>query len=601
MKRPYPEIGDVKKVAYIGKLAFVRKFIRYWGTTTIDGVEVMNRQKYYYKSMDDSTTKLTKHLGIYKQLKSTKMKGVKKAWLYLNQNKMSGVDYDASILAANLSKALTEELKITIVLGPKVAPQDQRRFDLRNLEAVPVNTPLTDQLGVITEIKFEYQSYLDYGYHISSNKDFDIYQTLLAKYLLTSSDISYVVDKVSETYTEVNIPITYNGYNDATEEFETLTYYEVHKVRAYAVDVTIAPYVFSETTDMVVQLLAIANKSVADMVDNDVTTMQMIDNTSNFVFDDPEDDAPIPYFTFPFNDVDNLWYVPIGGTLALLRADALKGSVLSLDQKIELINTIIDSDFRRKSVNPWEKILAMVIIVIVIYFSAGYGAAAAASYLGTTAAMVAIAVTITTAALILSIVAAIAAGIGMTGTAMALGRFLKAMAPLITIASIITIYMAIQRLAQEGAKKIAEEGGKELAAGTIADITVENVMAGLKSQFSDILSMSSTDISMDQVMKATNMLFDAYQKQDMNDLQRQIADERSKLAEMEQAKEESKCRNLLMELAQVQYNPLQRDYSFYDSIYDRPYEKWATIYHTGNIQANMVNALWLTDTKNGIM
>jgi len=172
------------------------------------------------------------------------------------------------------------------------------------------------------------------------------------------------------------------------------------------------------------------------------------------------------------------------------------------------------------------------------------------------------------------------------------------------IASIITLYGVFQNLAtrggQELAKESAKEAGKTLTEEALKemvfDVTMENVMAGIQAEFTSLFTSSFTDVGFDRVMKLANMVFDAYQKQDLASLQKDIKREEAKLAELAEAKEGSETRNLMMDLIKIQFNPLGRDHSYYSSIYDRPYERWATEYHTGNIQATTVSALWTKDT-----
>ena len=40
MKRPQPDLGGVMLQRYINNVGSVRKLLRLWGTTTVEGVEV---------------------------------------------------------------------------------------------------------------------------------------------------------------------------------------------------------------------------------------------------------------------------------------------------------------------------------------------------------------------------------------------------------------------------------------------------------------------------------------------------------------------------------------------------------------------------------
>jgi hypothetical protein len=613
MKRPYPDVGIVVTSSYIDKLAFVRKFLRYWGTTTVDGVEVLTPKKYYYKNMDESTVKLTKFLKVYKDLKDAKMEGVDSAWLYLNYRKEGIPDYDNVILADNLNTCLGTGRTVTLVLGAKVDAVSRTTFDKRNLIPVPVDTSIADQPGVIAEVLAEYQSYWDGGYLTGSDKKSDPYYELLTRYVLFSGEVPYTITSVKTTVAGISVPIRRRDYDTG----DLVITYEVYAATGYAVTIDIGEFVFQSTTDIVVAIMADAKASVANAVSGgSLNPNVMLSSLSvRRSYDEDGVEAAV-YTSFPFDDVNEFWhgdssYSAFGRDVRYLKASTLTGPTLSLDQKIDLISSIIDGDYDEESTEWWETLLIFIIIIIAVYFQQYQFAAAAAKY-GT---IVAIAMVISTTALVLSLAAMAATALGMHNFALSIGKFLKSMAPLITIAGIISVYAIIKNFAMKGAESLAEkqvvqegvkEGTKEAAVKTATTEILENqfvnsIMESMKVSFGDLLNMGASDISFDMVIRTTQMLFDAYAEQDAKDMQKKIASERSKLAEYAEADESSKTRHLLMDMAKVQYSPLNRDWSYYDNIYDRPYEWWATPYHIGCIQATTVNALWLTDKKDGII
>lgn len=604
MKRPQPDLGTVLVSSYIEKVAFVKKFLRYWGTTTVDGVEVLTPKKYYYKNMDESTEKLAKFLGVYKDLKSAKMKGISSAWLFLNHRKVGIPDYDGTILASNLDTCLGAGRTVTLVLGAKVGKASRRRYIPTELVGVPVNTAVTDQVGIIAEIRAEYQSYWNEGYLVNSDKQYDVYYDLLTRYVLFSGQVPFTVTGVKKTVVDVSVPIELYDYD--LEEY--VTSYRAEAATGYLVTINIGAFAFTDTTDIVAKILADAKASVANTpgsVDANIELTRQVIGRSY----DEDGDENVTYVTYPFDDLNAFWHVPTVGQfndVRYLKASTLTGGTLTLNQKIALIQSLVDGGYKAKSRDAWETLLAIVIVVIIIYVTKGAGAKAgaaaiAAGHSAVYAAVITLSITVTTVAFVIAVVAAMAGALGLTGTAIALGQFLKAAAPFITLAAIVSIYASIQNLAQEGAENIAATSGQTLAENSIAQITIDNVMAGVKSQLTGLFSSSLTDISMDQAMKVVNLAFDAYQKQDLTDVQKKIKREEAKLAEYAEAKEGSETRHLMLDLMRVQFNPLSRDYSYYDNIFDRPYEPWATEFHSGNIQATTVNALWTTDSKNGII
>lgn len=603
MKRPQPDLKDILIPEYINKLSFIRKFVRYWGVTTVDGVRVLRERKYYYPSysMSDSTVKLAKHIGIYGELKDAKMKGVRNVWLYLNYQKSGDVDLDKAILANNLSIAVGQGKRLKILIGPKLGgtPYGQS-LAIRSLTPPPIENPVTNQEGIIQEILDEYSYYWDNGFIVKSTENYDKYAEVLAKYILTSDHVPFTVKEVNKTYTKIDIPYKVRNWDDD----KVVTAYATKLSIMYEVVVDIPSYSFTEGTDIVKSIYndgQYAKDNYKTANDNLKFLVRTITRSYPAIYEDKEDKV---YTEFAYSGDATLWYIPsdqpaFGNLQRYLREDALLGNYLTLDQKIDLINSVIDSDYRKKSSSFFEKIAGFAIIVVAVILAAPTGGASLAG----AAAVLAVAATVTLAAFYITLAMALTASLGLNGTAQTLNQFMKTVEPLVIIASIITLYNVLQNLAVKGGQELAKESAKEAnktltkkaLEEMVFDVTMENVMAGVKSEFTSLFTSSFKDVGFDRVIKLANMVFDAYQKQDMASLQKDIKREEEKLAELEEAKENSKTRNLMMDLIKIQFNPLGKDHSHYSSIYDRPYERWATEYHTGNIQATTVNALWTKD------
>jgi hypothetical protein len=103
MKKPPVNLQDLLLSRYLGKMALVHKFVKFWGTTTIAGVEVLKEKSYYYKPMEPGTVKVAKLLGFYDSLDTSKMDGIDNAWLFLNAGKSSIGNVTDSLLAYNFN------------------------------------------------------------------------------------------------------------------------------------------------------------------------------------------------------------------------------------------------------------------------------------------------------------------------------------------------------------------------------------------------------------------------------------------------------------------------------------------------------------------
>ena len=604
MKRPYPDIGAVVTNEFIKKLAYVRNFVRHWGTTIVEGEEVLLARKYYYKDMDDSTIQLTKMLGIYEDLKNAKMKGVKKAWMYLNPNKEGTTNFDATILKNNLNIALSNlPDKTQLVIGPKVL-RVVHNINPIELLAPALDTPLSMQTELIAEVEAEYRSYFYSDYFISTNLENNVYLSILLKYLLLSDDVDYTITKVSKGYTDIQVPSPYTKV-DANGVAEKTAVYSTRKVDTFIIDIDIHSTSIQSDAAILTTIGTDASKGVSDAGGSVNTVI-----ASNSLFGGLNNGEPTSYIPFVFNDVRNFW-IDVGelsghydtSTLCLKKS-VLTGNVLSLDQKISLIKNIIDTDYEQKSVPFWKTLLVLVVFLVVVVYSAGQAIGPATAAMATA---VAVAGAITLGALAVSLLALIAMATGNEGMATSSALFLKGIEPLVQIASIVAIVGSLYTMAQNGAKEIvAKEAAKEGAKNAATEVTQEmvnnylkdnvvaSVMQGVKSTMATTLSSATTNISLESSAKMVNMVFGLYKDNEMKSIQSDIKDEKAKLAQFEQEEEEARSKDILKAFSRIQFSPMTSDNSVYSLLYDKPYEPWSSAMHIGNIQANYVNALWLS-------
>lgn len=86
--KSYIDFFETFKGEFLSSLKFKNKFIRYWGTETIDGVQVLKKRFILYPGYEKQSVKnLLKLIGADKQFNSKSFKNVKKYYLYLNPSK----------------------------------------------------------------------------------------------------------------------------------------------------------------------------------------------------------------------------------------------------------------------------------------------------------------------------------------------------------------------------------------------------------------------------------------------------------------------------------------------------------------------------------
>ena len=88
MKRPQPDLNARLVDTFIAKTGANRKLKRLWGTTTVQGTEVLHARRHYHKEADRPANyeRLFKFLKVYDDIKDYEGEGIKSAWFTLNKS-----------------------------------------------------------------------------------------------------------------------------------------------------------------------------------------------------------------------------------------------------------------------------------------------------------------------------------------------------------------------------------------------------------------------------------------------------------------------------------------------------------------------------------
>jgi len=127
MKRPSVDISQRTLAKYTQERGYLNKFVRYWGTTWVNGEEVLIPRNYYYNGtqtpyksvLEEKCTgdapggmplpctrerKLFEFLNVWEDLRDGEKDGIENAWLYLNSSK--DAEFQDDLLVQNFNKFL---------------------------------------------------------------------------------------------------------------------------------------------------------------------------------------------------------------------------------------------------------------------------------------------------------------------------------------------------------------------------------------------------------------------------------------------------------------------------------------------------------------
>ena len=585
MKKPLIDLHELVRSRYLGKQAFLRRFVRYWGTTTVAGEEVLLDRIYYYNPASENARKVAKLLGFYGDLFSGSSKGIKNAWLYMNPFK-GGLDLYSDIHTTyGMIPTVTED--VDEVINVQIGVFSHKVNMSGVFPAVRfVTSPLTDQVAVAQEIKDNYsQILLEYGV-LSDDVYGDGYLSTLARYALLSTDLDVTITKV-----EMNL-VEYHVDSTSTNQADMLSYgLNLRKIfrPTYTVSLKIKNPTFTSTTDILSRIATdfTAGKTVvganltAEQYNQHATYTELLRAMS--LGSIPKADSIIPYRPAPIPTNPTYWV--LSGGKYYLKTSVLFGKSIPLDVRVNMVAELLDSGYKEKSSSPLFTILAVIVVVVAAIYTGG--AAATAGY----NAVIVAATAVSSAALVLSVYAVLAQAAGAEEAALAASRLNSLISPFVYLASIIMIvnaaYSAVNTSVREAAATTLREAGRDVTEAsireTIATATTELYYEQAKTLAVDYMK------DYDNLFKLFSKLTELHQKNQLAEIKADIKSKEQVLAEQEEANTTSKFSDMSLLFMKSYTNVLANDWSHY--VYDTPYEPTSGTMHTGNSQATQVTAM----------
>lgn len=649
MKRYPIDYNMIRYGEFVNALGKLREFKEYWGTTTVNvngtPVEIFTPRlmTYPYVCVQEATRDITEErynddTGEYEtvvietetycvkeehpertqkfvdkyfdaksksQLKESK-KGIRSQWLYLNPFKKpddpSGfIDLEPAGLATNLSEASKNGVTGRIVVGPtrNLGTPTNRWGEPPTVFTLPEFTsPIGNQSAFIQEFIAKYNSIRSGGYPMQFLGTEDNYKKALLEFIFYGGNFTVTAVEQSKVQFDYAVPYELqNGTDDNGYPVYT-TAYRTHKYtnNAYVFDITIPSQTFDSASSIVTKIMgnvpALLTKYPSEHTSTEVDGEG---NSSEYTYVSMASLSPnIEPYWVKLGDYNDLTDGEADGIPYLygLRTSFLDAPGIKPFDKIGYIFQCLDSDYREKSV-PWYKtVIMMVLVIIIIVIAVKTGQYyAGANIAGSVTAM---ATFLSVVSIVLALGSFVMYKMDMVEGASALAGLNKLVSAASTIMGVTAI---IQNLAlRAGGEAMKQELAKELGK-EVAQLTVSEVAMG----YAKMAVASVMDASLNQWIKTVSIGLQVYQYKETKDFEKEMRGERAKLAEAEEALEQTRTNHLALAMSKYEFDPLKRQYNVYDSIYDKPYDWWATPYHTGNMQRTSINALWLDDAKNGII
>lgn len=411
--KSYVDFFETFKGEFVGSLKFKNKFIRLWGTQTIDGVEVLReRFEVYPNTRAERVQKLLRHIGADKDVNSADMGSVESYYFWINPSKAETLSQD------NLEDLIAEKVNLYCEIGEKLR--------------ITIN--ISDVGDYIDFKDFTRQQIYDYivsDYDTNFNR---LDQYAVGDTLLTTTIGSYIPFDKGEHF-------TVSVVNASVSSIPT-------KQKLNSWDHDIESYITVYKAGISVELEAIRKsnlsgsaKIVQHIVDekkeyDTVKLQQLLESESN----ESTDGGSIWIRNRKPSKTDDVWYK------GKLRIGFLNSSYVQNKKKIAILISSIDTGYTRKKVSRWKKWIYINIALGIVVIASILAAPTGGWSLATGAALLeAIAITMGIAALTLSLLQIALSKSGKYADAEFIGRFVKVYSAISAITGIASIIANIAR------------------------------------------------------------------------------------------------------------------------------------------------------------
>jgi hypothetical protein len=610
MKQPQPNINKIAVDTFVAKTGANRKLKRLWGTTTVNGVEVLNLRRHYHKESyrPDNYERLFKFLTVYNDVKDYEGGGIKSAWFTLSKSKgPENLDVNPSFISDNLNSmwwdsddgvmpnnitlttsiTISESFRDTDTLTGidwSLSKEDTASYILNNYEELWDNKKIEQEgVGIINKgsvvdptLKVEIPDKDD----LSPD---DPWLAILSRYALRDSGVPCTIKNI-----EVGLGInSANVYNTVVVTIE-IPYFE------FLTSTPLVQKILSDLSmDSVFKYPVRARGSVHNgfVNNNEQLTKSQARKVNYYETADDIDVDTISrsyiqweYATIQSSVYESFWYQD--GDKWYLRADVIdnpKAYGTTHGDLNSYLFSLLDTGYKKKKVPLWKKVVAAVVFIIAVIITFIYPPSAAA-----TKPFMAAALAVLTGSLVLALTTMVFSAVGMNEWAMAFASISKAIEPLVTVA---TVVMVVTAFVEKG----TTEAIKQYAERMIDDFVFELVL-GEFGDLGKLLAEAMTGRISLGTLDAVNRIAKVYTTVQIGKLEAISSKNKDLRAEYEKLAEESAMdSDIMMGYMNIYAKPATADWSIYASTYDLPYERGGGSLSMGNIQKTTKQAMRKTD------
>lgn len=328
--KSYIDFFETLKGEFIGSLKFKNKFIRLWGTTTIDGIEVLNNRFVIYPGMESQKVQsFLKHIGSLESMKNNDFGNVVNYYFWINSSKADTLSQE------NLNDIIASKINEYCDVGEKLI----------------INLNFSNAGDYNYFKNFTKQQIFDYV-----NNDYDaMYNTLdnyaVGETLLTTTIGTYILFDNGQHF---NIEVI-NGTVSAIATKVKLNIWDDNEVTVYKAGLSLE--IQATRKDNITGSANIVTHIVDEADEEHRTTLQQL-------LESETNESTTSGSTWKKNratgKTDDIWYK------GNMRLSFLDSNSIKTKEKINILVSALDTGYTLPKTKWWKKILGPVLIIIAI-------------------------------------------------------------------------------------------------------------------------------------------------------------------------------------------------------------------------------------------
>ena len=329
--KSYIDFFETLKGEFIGSLKFKNKFVRLWGTTTVDGIKVLNEKFYISPGFGTkNVNSLLNHLGSLKSFTASSFEGTTSYYFWLNPSKADTLSKE------NLNDIIASKINEYCDVGEKL------KINLNFSNAGDYN-----YFKNFTKQQIYNYIVSDYDAMYNMLDNYAVGETLLTTtigtYILFDDNQHFNVEVISGTVSAIATKVRLNLWdNEYTTRYKAGLSLEIQATRKD--NVTGSSNIVTHIVD-----------EASEFKTESTRLQQLIESETN-----ESTTSGFEWIRNRIGKTNDIWYK------GNMRLSFLDSNSIKTKEKIKILISALDTGYTLPKTKWWKKILGPVLIIIAI-------------------------------------------------------------------------------------------------------------------------------------------------------------------------------------------------------------------------------------------